>query len=237
MEKVVYALWRDAATARPDFNTRLRTELSPRLADLAHGVRINIQDDDVLVSESPRMAATHPQIEAVVQLWVDTARDKARAPIDALVAGLAPHYAAWLVSEAAEISNTLHPPTRGLRTEGFAQVVFLGRPPRLTWEAWREIWQRDHTLVGIETQANFEYVQNLVVRPLTYGAPAYVAMIEECFPTEAMFSEAVYFDGVGDLDRQLNNQAIMAESCARFIDFDRIECIPTSQFEIKRLRE
>ena len=235
MEKIVYALWRDTAIDRDAFNARLKDEIAPRLAAQAYAVRINIQDADVANGTSPRMVSTNPQMDAVVQLWVDSARDIARQPLDAIVAEAAPRFAAWLVCESTAIANTRHPPQPGVRTEGFAQVVFLGRPPRLTWEAWREIWQRDHTVTGIETQANFEYVQNLVIRPLTYGAPDYAAMVEECFPRAALTDEAVYFDAPNDPAKLAANQQQMMESCARFIDFDRIDCIPTSQFEIKRL--
>lgn len=235
MEKIVYALWRDTATDRDAFNARLKDEIAPRLAEQAYAVRINLQDADVANGTSPRMASTNPQMEAVVQLWIDSARDIARQPLDAIVAEAAPRFAAWLVCESTAIANNRHPPQPGVRTEGFSQVVFLGRPPRLTWEAWREIWQRDHTVTGIETQANFEYVQNLVIRPLTYGAPDYAAMVEECFPRAALTDEGVYFDAPNDPAKLAANQQQMMESCARFIDFDRIDCIPTSQFEIKRL--
>jgi hypothetical protein len=237
MEKIVYALWRDPNDPREAFNARVRRELAPRLADQARALRINIQDEAVLAGTSPRIVSTRPQMEAVLQLWVDSARDVIRAPIDEAIGQAAGRFSAWLVCESTAIANTLHPPKPGERTEGFSQFVFLGRPPRLTWEAWREIWQRDHTVVGIETQSNFEYVQNLVVRPLTYAAPDYAAMIEECFPPAAMNDEAVYYEGVGAPDKLAENQRLMMESCARFIDFDRIDCIPTSQYEIKRLGE
>lgn len=235
MEKIVYALWRDPAVERERFNARLKDEIAPLLAENAHAVRVNVQDAAVLGGTSPRMASTEPPIEATVQLWVDSAREAVRAPLDAIIAGLAPRFAAWLVCESTAIANTAHPPEPGLRTEGFAQIVFLGLPPRLTHEAWRAIWQRDHTVVGIETQSNFEYVQNLVVRPLTEGAPDFAAMIEECFPRAALIDETVYFDAPGDPAKFACNQQRMMESCARFIDFDRIDCIPTSQFEIKPL--
>lgn len=105
---------------------------------------------------------------------------------------------------------------------------------RRAWTAWRDIWERQQTQVAVDTQANFEYVQNLVVRPLTYGAPAFAAMVEECFPAAALHDEAVYFDAVGDPARLAEHQRLMMESCARFIDFDRIDCIPTSQYDVAR---
>ena len=42
-------------------------------------------------------------------------------------------------------------------------------------------------------------------------------------------------DAPGAPDKLAANQATMAASCARFIDFDRIDCIPTGQYDMKRL--
>ena len=233
MEKIVYALWRDPTEAQELFFDRLRNDIAPRLADMARGVRINLQDEAVAGGASPRMTATRPQMDAVVQLWVNSAHDQFRGPLDEIIATASTRFSAWLVSESQAIVNTQHPPRAGERTEGFSQIVFLGKPPRLTWEAWRHAWETYQTPVAIETQSNFEYVQNLIVRPLTYGAPTYAAMVEECFPAKALHDEAVYFDAIDDPARLAENQARMAESCARFIDFDRVDCIPTSQYDIK----
>ena len=234
MEKIVYALWRDRSEPRDAFNARLLGEVASQLTPMVHALRINVQDDAVATGTSPRITSTRPQMEAVIQLWLDSANDAARAGVDAIVAEAAPRHAAWLASESTVLPNRLHPPAPGARTEGFSQIVFLGLPPRLGWTAWRDIWERQHSAVAVDTQANFEYVQNLIVRPLTYDAPPYVAMIEECFPAAALHDEAVYFDAVGDAGRLAEHQRLMMESCARFIDFDRIDCIPTSQFDIRR---
>lgn len=234
MEKIIYALWRDPGEDQKTFNQRLRNDVGPRLADGgARAVRVNLQDEAVAGGSSPRMIATNPQMDAIVQLWAPSGHDQFRRPFDDIIGAASLRYAAWLVSESQAIPNTLHPPRPGERTEGFSQVVFLGKPPRLTWDAWRHAWEIYQTPVAIETQANFEYVQNLVVRPLTYGAPTYAAIVEECFPAGALNDEAVYFDAEGDPGKLEENQARMAESCARFLDYDRVDCIPTSQYDIK----
>ena len=233
MEKIIYALWKDPAEDDARFNERLLGGLAERLGELAHAVRVNVQDDSVSAGSSPRMTSTRPQMDAVIQLWLPSANDPERAATDAVIADAAPRHAAWLVSESTIIANTQHPPATGARTEGFSQIVFLGLPPRLSWDAWRDVWQRQHSAVAVDTQSNFEYVQNLIIRPLSYGAPAYAAMVEECFPAAALTDEAVYFDAAGDPARLAENQRQMMESCARFIDFDRIDCIPTSQFDMR----
>lgn len=235
MEKIIYALWYDSGADRAGHNSRLRGEIAAQLAEHALAIRVNVQDDVVTGGNSPRLISTRPQMDAVVQLWAHCAHDPQRQAIDAIIASAAPRYAAWLVSESTILPNVDHPPTPGERTAGFSQFVFLGRPPRLSADAWRTAWHGLHTPVAVDTQSNFEYVQNLVVRPLTYGAPDYAAMVEECFPIEALADETVYYDAVGNPDKLARNQQAMMESCGRFMDFDRVDCIPTSQFDIKTL--
>ena len=94
-----------------------------------------------------------------------------------------------------------------------------------------EHWHSHHTRVAIETQSNFEYVQNLVVRPLTEGAPAYDAFVEECFPPEAMTDPGAFFAAVRDASLLKSNHAAMMESCRKFLDFTRNDIVPTSQFD------
>ncbi|MEM9013723.1 MAG: EthD domain-containing protein [Pseudomonadota bacterium] len=234
MEKIIYTLWRPENTARDQFNDALRAA-GKALVENAHAVRLNIQDTEVEGGASPRAVSTIPQMEAMVQLWVDAAEDAFRSDIDAIIGAVAPRYSAWLVSEATPIANTKYVVKTGERTPGFSQMVFLGRPPRLSWEAWREAWQVHHTEPAINTQSNFEYHQNLIIRPLTYGAPAYAAIVEECFPEEARLDPQVYFDAGGDPEKYQANLKTMMESVARFIDHSRMDCIPTSQYDLKRL--
>ncbi|MEM9704787.1 MAG: EthD domain-containing protein [Pseudomonadota bacterium] len=235
MEKIVYALWRSPEEIRERFNSRWLNETAPALSDHAHAVRLNIQDSEVLDGNSPRAENTKPAIEAVVQLWVDTAHIEVRRQIDEVVYGSTLMAQSWLVSESTPIVNQTNVVTAGERTPGFSQIVFLGLPPRITWAAWQEAWQTHHTEPAIETQSNFEYHQNLIVRPLTYGAAPYVAMVEECFPIEALNNPAIYFDAPDDPAKLEANTKRMMDSVARFIDHDRMDCFPTSQFDVKKL--
>ena len=63
-------------------------------------------------------------------------------------------------------------------------MVLLSVPEGLTRDAWRARWA-SHTPIALATQATFRYVQTVVVRPLTDGAPEYAAIMEECFPMAA----------------------------------------------------
>jgi hypothetical protein len=228
MQKVIYLLWRTAGE-RPAFNAGLR-ELMPKvLAAGARGLTLNLQDAAVADAERVRQVCLKPQMDAVVQVWMDSAIDRFRKPFDDVFATAGLRFAAYLVNESVPIVNTRHLKP-GERTEGFAQVAFFARPPRLTYDAWLEIWQRDHTKVAIDTQDNFQYTQNVVTRALTYGAPAMDAIVEECFPKAAMGDPMAFFAAAGDKGKYEKHLKIMMESCVRFIDFDKIDVVPTSQF-------
>lgn len=231
MEKLIYALWRDDAEPREAFNARLLGPVATELAPHAHALRINVQDETVATGSSPHFIVTQPQMEAVVQLWVDTAYPPARAPIEAALAGVASRIEGWLVSESVPLPNRACPP--GLPTDGFAQVVFIEKPTALDHEVWRRNWQDGHTGVAVETQSNFEYLQNLVVRPVTDGAAPYAAVVEECFPLEARRDRALFYDAVGDPAKLEANEARMMASCANFIGEKGCECIPMRQYQIK----
>lgn len=240
MEKALYVLWRHPQDCIADFGRRLRGEVAGQLADLgARGIQVNVADADVALAAALRMTNTRPQMDAVLHLWVDTAIGKFRRPFDEVIEAAVGRMAGYLVTESQPIRNKLHPPAAGQRTAGFSQLAFLRRPPRLTQEAWLDVWQNSHTQVAIDTQSTFEYVQNLVVRPLTYAAPVLDAMVEECFPAEAMTDPRVFFDAVGDEDKFGRNVQAMMDSCARFIDPSpvagrfMIDVVPSSQYVIR----
>lgn len=230
MEKVICALWKKPDEDRAIFNAGLLANLPPVLGSAgASGIRINVQDDIVASGEANRQVSLDPQPDATVQYWLPSANPIFRADIDAIIARHCDRFAAWLVAESTIIPNIKHPPTNGQRTPGWSQLAFLTLPARLNHAEWRRTWRDYHTRVAIDTQANFEYVQNLVIEPLTDDAPPLVALVEECFPIEALTDPFAFFDAVGDPDKFQRNLDTMMESCDRFIDRGTIDVIPTSQ--------
>ena len=109
-------------------------------------------------------------------------------------------------------------------------MALLRRPARQTYEQWLDIWHNSHTPIARETQSHFEYTQNLVVRKLTPDGPDYDAIVEECFPAGAMTDPYVFFDAVGDEAKFQRNLKRMMDSVHRFIEMERIEVVPTSQY-------
>ena len=225
MEKIIYSLFGIG-------NADLRSELPSKLANAgASNIRINVSDDAVAPADPLKQTRGEPLPDGIVQCWLPTTNPGMRQEIDAIVAGVADRFAAWLVAESQIIENEEHPAQAGERTHGFAQMAFLTLPENMDWQDWRKVWRDGHTQVAIDTQSNFEYVQNLIVEPLTENAPPFVAIVEECFPPEAMTNPLVFFDAVGDQEKFDRNLAAMMDSCARFITPGTIDVLPTSQYD------
>ncbi len=234
MEKIIYTLWRDPQISADSFAHRLRNEVAEQLLALgARGLQLNVADQHVEPAAGLRQTNSQPPIDGTLALWVDSVNGPWRRPFDAVLGTAMARFAGYLVSESVAIRNTRYPAQAGERTHGFAQMALLTRPPRLSAEAWLDIWRNQHTQVAIETQDNFLYVQNLVVLPLTHGAPRLDAIVEECFPPAAMSDPQAFFDALGDEEKFQRNLTAMLDSCKRFLDFDKIDVVPTSQYPIK----
>lgn len=233
MEKVIAALWAPDGESRATFNQRLREELVPELqAAGALHIRLNLRDDAVEPAQSLTQIWQAPQQDAVVQFWVPSSHAMFFGAVDAVLNQYSARHAAWLVIESTIIPNKDHPPVRGERSYGWSQMAFLNFRVDQSHAESIQHWHDHHTNVAIVTQSNFEYAQNLVIRALTPDAPKYDAIVEECFPPEAMSDPAAFFDAVNDSALLEDNIRRMMESCAGFLKFGELDVIPTSQYVI-----
>ncbi len=219
MEKIVYLLVGPAGPPVPDLSDRLRHDTAPELTRLgARAVQVNVADESLGHPFGVVPEAGTDQILAAVSAWVDTAEGNRLTAALPEPGSDGASWHGWLVCESEPMPNRAHPPGPDGAVAGFAQLVALARPPHLSWGEWRNIWQGSHTAVAINTQSSFRYVQNVVFRALTPGAPPYAAIVEECFPSEASGDLHVFFDAVGDDERLSRHMAAMSESCDRFMD-------------------
>lgn len=226
MEKIVYVLWRGG-------DADLLGAVGALTAAGATGVRVNLADDDVAPAAPWRIENHRPVPDALVSLWLPTAHAATRGPVDAIVraaAGTDAHVGAYLVVESCPLHNTRFPTPPGERTPGFAQVALLRRPAGQPVDEFLQAWLDDHTTIALETQDTFAYVQNLVVRTLLAEGEPCEAIVEECFPAAAMTDVHAFFDAVGDDGRLADHTGRMLASTARFLDLDRLDVIPTSQY-------
>jgi len=229
MEKLVYPLWVSSTVDGDTWRDSLLAETVPALLALpgTRALRLTAVDSAVAPAAAKRLARQEPLPSAVLSLWLDNGGD--RKAQEQLLESVCERFETLLVTEAEPIVNTAHPPAADGRVPGFCQVVFLQTPPRLTREEWLTIWQGSHTRVAIDTQSNFAYRQNVVVRVLKGDVSAPDAMIEESFPDVAMTSDLAFYDAADEADLARRAQMMM-DSCARFIDFDRIDVIPMSEY-------
>jgi len=230
MEKLLYAFWRGEEPAE-DLRRRFIRELKPQILALgAERLQFNIADfadlSGTLVNFT--LHSTRPPPDGIVSAWLTSAWR--REPLEELLTRTFSRIAGYEVAESTILPNARHPGREDERTFGFSQVTFLQVPPRLTFDVWRKVWFEEHTPVGIATQANFRYVQNIVVMPLTEGAPPFRAVVEEGFPLEALRDSQAFYDAVGDEAKHQRHLQLMMASCAKFIDFDRIDVIATSEY-------
>ncbi len=230
MEKLLYLVYPPEGQPPQAFASLLKETVARSLLGRPglHSLRISLADSAVEAARELRMQSSAELPGALLSLWLDTCT--ARQPVEQCLGdhGLAFH--GYLVTESEPLPNTLHPAVDGARTYGMNQVAILQKPARLGYPDWLELWQGQHTRVAIETQSTFAYRQNVIVRALTPSAPAYDAIVEEGFPPEAMRSRMAFYAAGDDASLLQANLDRMMESCARFIDFERIDVIPMSEY-------
>jgi hypothetical protein len=234
MEKLVWALRvAEGAADRTgqDVGARLRDATAHAVAAAgARGIQVSAADADVK-DALVRITSFDTPVVAVVSTWVDAAATAAPA-IEAALAATegVDRVGGWLVTESVPLA----PPAvaLGARTPGFANVAFLRRPAELDVATWLDRWQGHHTRVAIETQSTFGYVQDVVVRPVTEGAPPVDGIVEELFPIEALTDLHAFFGSGGDDDELTRRMTVMGASVASFGADQVIDVVPTSRYVV-----
>jgi hypothetical protein len=230
MQKLIYVLWNTREDADDDFNGRLLGPLRAQLQS-AGALRLQISVVDAAVSGGPQhvVRSTRPSPSACVSFWIHSVHH--RVALEQAIASASHRLAGYAVAESTVKPNPVAA-VDGQRTEGYSHFAMLKRPPRLTHEAWWEIWQRDQTRIGLETLGFFYYCQNIVTERLTYMAPEWDAIVEECYPWAALGDPIVFFNGSGSEETyRRNRERIMANS-RKMCDFDKLDVILMSQYRI-----
>ncbi len=229
MNKVMIITWSDCA--KDDAYLRrlhLLSEITKARSSI-RTVRLAISDSRVNDAISRQMGRT-PLPNLLTSIWSESLDDALEVCEEWNQAS--DKSSIFGVSEKEPLPNKKHPAKVGQRVHGFCQVAFLQRPERLMKEEWLSIWQQSHTQVAIETQSTFAYRQNLIED--FYGNNDYSldAIVEENFPPEAMISDHAFYDAEDDIELGKRQERMMT-SCARFIDFDRIDVVPMSEYLVK----
>jgi uncharacterized protein (TIGR02118 family) len=145
-------------------------------------------------------------VHAVVVAWCDDDPDP-RA-----LAAWAPggRVDAYLVDEHVQIDAGLDP-ADGDEPPGLCRLVFVRRLASLTRAEMAAHWTERHTpIVHRHHPAFWQYVQNVVVAPLTPDAPEVDGIAEMRFRSVADLRERFYDSEAG--------QRVVAQDVARFLD-------------------
>ena len=229
MEKLAYQLWKKDDDSLETFKEALLNNLSKDIAELVSALQINIADADVEPANNLAQSNYSPAPNAVIFIKVksyflaDT--------LESFLEKITSKVHGFVVSESIILDNSEKSPL-GSRSEGFSQVVLLEKPETMSAFDWFDYWTNFHTKIAIQTQSNFIYIQNTVVRPLQKASPSFIAIIEECFPSEAMIDQEVFYNAKNNPEQFAKHAQIMMDSCEKFIDFKKIEVIPTSRYRI-----
>ena len=226
MQKLFYLLFDDETADGVALRAAIRNSAVPVMrASGATGIIVFANDDDVAKGRCVRLH--DPPIRAAVSFWLEDAADR-QASEDALRA-LVPDLSGYLVLESRPM---VHDRPRGDRTPGMKQITCIRRRSDIDQDEFIRIWHGDHRTVAIETQSTFGYVRNEIIRTLTPGsAEAWSAIVEESFPIEALTDPMVFFDARTPEEHQAHVKR-MVESCARFLDMDRIEVTFVSEYDL-----
>jgi hypothetical protein len=231
VEKLVYVVWKRPGTSDPEFARRLLGDVAPKLTKLgARGLTLHLSDGDVADVLRARISKLAVPVSGLVSFWLDSADE--RHLLESVLGEATSKLAGYLVVESVPLRNRTHPAPLGRRTPGVVMVALIERPARIAWEDWIAHWHGPHRKVALETQCTFLYVRNVVVRALTPEAPPWAGIVEEGFPTEAVTDPMRWYKAEGSPETLKRNLARMVESCRAFLDLDRVESHPMSEYRL-----
>jgi len=225
MEKLVYALFGPA----PPEPAALAHALE------AHGARriaVNVSDSHVAAKLGSRITRLDPTLAAVVSFWLDSV--DARAPLEAALAREASQLAGYSVLESVALANTTRVAPPAERTPGINMIACIAPKSGQAYDAWLDHWLEAHRRVALETQATYAYVRNVVVRALTPGAPPWKGIVEEGFEAVAVGDPMAWYKAEGSKQKLQANLGRMIASCQAFLDLDRVESHPMSEYVFER---
>lgn len=231
VHKTIYLLEASVGEDRLAYGERLRA-LGPELAALgAIGLRLNVHDADVLPERSFEMASEHGPFWGAVQLWLPDEDEARRKSYETCLAKMGVSLHGYSVEERPLVLNLANRPQPGERSQGYSLLSALQIPPRLDRAEWQQGWQGRHTWVALSIHPHLEYVQSPVIRAITPDAPPIAGFGEETFPIEGLGHEAVLYRAEGDPGKHAALREVMFEDANRFIDFDRLDMLISSQFD------
>jgi hypothetical protein len=236
MEKLMLTLWKPPQQSVEQWRQAL-LDLGDNLVSAgARTLRVMVVDEGVAAASAQRITNSAVPLDGLLSLWLDSASQW--PSIKTLVTPLTSRLEAYLVLESEPYPEERKSRVAqyrvpiGERTPGMNQVALLHKPDRMSYEHWYDTWRNGHGPNAYPLQSIFGYRQNTVVRALTFGAPVLHGIVEENFPPEAIGNPQGFFAALGDPDKCAQRQQAMYESTSKFIDFQKLDCILTSEYQL-----
>jgi hypothetical protein len=232
MEKLVYVLWPTDGSDSTQFNNALLTQVPTALhGSSASRIAVNIVDADSVTAGGSVLTRFDTAPSAVISFWLPNSDD--REACEKTFSSLCDKLAGYLVVESVPLVNTTHTAAAGQRTPGINVLALIECPDSMTHADWIAHWKGHHKRVALRTQSTYEYIRNEVVRALTDDAPAFAAIVEEGFPTEALSDPMVWYAADGSQEKLEANFTAMMESVNAFLEIPRVESHPMSQYVLE----
>ncbi len=189
---------------------------------------MNVPDAHVEARLAARITRLDPTLSAVISFWLDDV--DTRAELEPALAHGAAQLAGYSVLESVALPNTTRVAPAGERTPGVNMIACIAPKAGQAYDEWLEHWLGEHRRVALETQATYAYVRNVVVRALTPGAPAWKGIVEEGFDAAAVGDPMAWYKAGGEKAKLAANLGRMIASCQAFLELDRVESHPMSEY-------
>jgi hypothetical protein len=230
MEKLCWVLWKPAGATGAAFRDALVGPVASALrARGAERITVLAADEHAAPLAKARITRMDAPIAGMLSCWlpcVDTSPQ-----IEDVLRAHAAQLAGYLVTESEVLRNTTHRASRsGERTPGATLLALLEKPDRLSFEDWIAIWHGRHSPLALEIQCTYLYVRNVVQRALTPGAPPWRGLVEEGFPSDAVLDAMRWYKAEGDAKKMRENLGRMIESVKTFLDIEKVESHPLSEY-------
>jgi hypothetical protein len=109
----------------------------------------------------------------------------------------------------------------------------MERPRRLDRDTWMRRWHGRQSPMSEAMQPRCRYVRNVVLRPLTPGAPPFEGIVEEAWPSFRHVTNPFLFYGASNPFELIKNMAIMLYSVVSFLDLWRIRTVTMSEYFLR----
>lgn len=197
MNKTVFLLW-DGPGDRAAARDLVVGAIGPEILALGPERLVAYVTDPESDVPSPSFRGPDPLPFASLDTWgLD------RDAVEAVLARHSLRWHAYRVEESVykDWGGNRHGRARdwpdGTRSPGVASLNLIERRPDLPRDEWVKRWFGRMSPVSEAIQPRARYVRNLVVEPLTAGAPPWEAIVVECWPTRDDVTNPFRFYGAG----------------------------------------